>query len=173
MKGLLTLLVLISLAGSLSGCGIRVTEDHYSLDEIEGDITCEYRIGKDAMWADECVESDVTFDKQKFLDLFHEFNQYDPVVISKDPDQCDLKMSIEEQLEEYQAVRETEFNVRAVFGDEQRNVSIYRHKGKLYFKVLVMGGRTEPEKEGVYFMELSEEMSEYWRTIIEAVEADL
>ncbi len=172
MKKTVTLLVLAVIFNVLSGCGIIVTEDRYSLDRIDGDITCEYRTGPDAMWAEECLDTDVTFDKEMFLELFHEFNRYDPVVIARNPGQCDLKIRADEQPGEWETIRESEFNVRASFDDEYRSVSIYRYGGKLYVRVLTMGGRTEPEKEGVYFMELSEEMSAYWQGIIEAVEED-
>ena len=70
-------------------------------------------------------------------------------------------------------IRESEFNVRAVFGDNQRDVSIYRHGDKLYFYVLSMGDRGDPEVEGEYFVELPEEMQSYWQTIIDAVERDV
>ena len=60
----------------------------------------------------------------------------------------------------------------AVFDWGQRNVSLYRYDGKLYFYVLSMGERSEPEEEGEYFVELPAEMSEYWTEIVEAVEGE-
>lgn len=160
----------------LAGCGIGVLvfEDNYSLDKIDGDITCEYRIGKDAKWMEECIESEVIFDKDMFLRLFQEHAQYEPFTGSKDPLKCDcLKIDSDEQPEEWEKILNSEFNVKAVFGDDQRNVSIYRYGGKLYFFVLSMGERSKPEEKGEYYMELSKEMSDYWKTIIDAVEAGL
>ena len=160
----------------LAGCaiGVLVFEDNYSLDKIDGDITCEYRIGKDAKWMEECIDSEVEFDKDMFVKLFQEHAQYEQITGSKDPLKCDhLKIDSDEQPEEWQAILDSEFNVRAVFGDDQRNVSIYRYDGKLYFFVLSMGERSGPGKKGEYYMELSEEMSDYWKTIIDAVEAGL
>ena len=171
-KSLQFLFLLVFMDLVFSGCGIHVVKDEYSLDRIEGDIRCEYRIGKDAEWKEECVDSEVEFDKDQFLDLFHEYTRYDPVTGSEDPMQYDLKIKVDEQPEEWRKIRDSEFNVRAVFGDDQRNVSIYRYEDKLYFYVLSMGGRTKPEKEGQYFIELPEEMSEYWQTIIQEVEAE-
>ena len=165
--------ILIAVVLALSGCGVMVVQDEYSLDRIDGDIICEYRTGENAKWADECVDSDVTFDKDMFLKLFQEYNQYDTITGSKDPlKNYDLKINTEEQPEEWKTIFGSEFNVRAVFGDDYRDVSIYRYNGKLYFYVLSMGGRTMPEKKGQYFVELSEEMSSYWGNIIEEVEAD-
>lgn len=170
MKRLL-LLILLPIFIALPGCGTTiVVQDDYSLDEIDGEIECEYRIGKDAKWAEECVDSDVKFDKEMFLKLFHEYAQYDPIIGSKNPMKYDLKVSINEQPDVWQEIFESEFNVRAVFGDDQRNVSIYRYRNKLYFFVLSMGDRAEPEKEGEYFVELSDEMYNYWQNIIEEVE---
>ena len=160
---------MIAAAALFAGCGTVVSEDHYSLDQIDGDIICEYRIGKNAAFADECVDTDVVFDKDKFIELFNESNQYDPVRLSKKPKDCDLRISTKGQPEEWETISESEFNIRAVFGNDQRNVSVYRYDGRLYFHVLSMGGNKNPELEGVYFMELSEEMSNYWSTIIEAV----
>lgn len=168
----LSFFLLIVLAGC--GIGVLVFEDHYSLDKIDGDITCEYRMGKDAQWMEECIDSEVKFDKDMFVKLFQEHAQYEQITGSKDPLKCDhLKIDSDEQPEEWQAILDSEFNVRAVFGDDQRNVSIYRYDGKLYFFVLSMGERSGPEKKGEYYMELSEEMSDYWKTIIDAVEAGL
>ena len=164
--------VLIAVVIALFGCGKIVAQDEYSLDKIDGDIVCEYRMGENAKWAKDCVDSDVTFDKAMFLKLFQEFNEYDALTGSKDPlKRYDLKINVDEQPDEWQTIFESEFNVRAVFGDDQRDVSIYRYGGKLYFYVLSMGGRTKPEEEGQYFVELSEEMSRYWGAIIEEVEA--
>ena len=81
--------VMITAAVLSAGCG-TVAEDFYSLDHIDGDIICEYRTGKNAAYADECVDTDVVFDKDKFIELFHESNQYDPVRLSKNPKACDL-----------------------------------------------------------------------------------
>lgn len=160
----------------LAGCGIKVNvvEDEYSLEKIDGDITCEYRIGKDARWSEECVDSEVRFDKDMFLKLFQEYLQYEPITGSMNPLEYNyLKIDIDEQPEEWQMMRDSEFNVRAVFGGDQRDVSIYRYRGKLYFYVLSMGDSRDPEKEGEYFIELSEEMSDYWQPIIEAIGASL
>lgn len=154
----------------LPGCRINVVQDDYSLERIEGEISCEYRIGEDAKWKEDRVPSDVTFDKDHFLALFQEYAAYDPLTGSKDPMQCDLKIRIEDQPEAWQEIRESEFNVRAVFDGGQRNVSLYRYDGKLYFYVLSMGERSEPGEEGEYFVRLPEEMEEYWQGIIEAVE---
>lgn len=173
MKKASILSAILSILIVLSGCGIIVVQDDYSLDKIDGDITCEYRIGEEAKWSEECVDSEVQFDKDMFLKLFQVYAQYDPIIGSMDPMQCDLKINIDEQPEEWRRIRESEFNVRAVFGDDQRDVSIYRYGDKLYFYVLSMGDSREPEKEGEYFVELPEEMSDYWQTVIDAVERDI
>ena len=167
------LIFLLLLFAALPGCGINVVQDDYSLERIEGEISCEYRIGEDAKWMEDSVPSDVTFDKDHFLALFQEYAAYDPLTGSKDPMQCDLKIRIGDQPEAWQEIRESEFNVRAVFDGGQRNVSLYRYDGKLYFYVLSMGERSEPEEEGEYFVELPAEMREYWAEIIEAVEGEI
>ena len=169
MKKVIILLAFSVLMTVLCGCGIIIIEDNYSLDMIPGDITCEYRIGNGAMWAEECVDTDVSFDKNMFLELFHEYNQYDPNEIKNNPERCDLKINIEQQPDEWLAIRDSEFNVKAVFGDDERSVSMYRHEEKLYFFVLSLGGAAKPDKQGKYFMELSEEMSDYWQMIIKSV----
>lgn len=166
------LIFLLLLFAALPGCRVNVVQDDYALEQIDGEISCEYRIGEDAKWMEECVSSDVTFDKDHFLALFQEYAAYDPLTGSKDPMQCDLKILIEDQPEAWQEIRESEFNVRAVFDGGQRNVSLYRYDGKLYFYVLSMGERSEPEEEGEYFVELPAEMSEYWAEIVEAVEGE-
>ncbi len=167
------ILIFLSMLLSMAGCGIKVVQDDYTLEKIDGDIECEYRIGEEAKWMEECVDSDVRFDKEMFLRLFQEYCQYDPLTGTKDPAQCDLLIKIDRQPEEWQSIRESEFNVRAVFGDDQRNVSIYRYGGKLYFYVLSMGELREPEKAGEYFVELPDDMGGYWQTVIDKVEASI
>ena len=63
--------------------------------------------------------------------------------------------------------------MRAVFSGSQRDVSIYRYQGRLYFFVLSVGDRGSPEEEGEYFIRLPEEMQSYWQTVIGQVEAGL
>lgn len=174
IKKIAFLIFLVSMLAVLTGCGIVVVQDDYSLETIDGDITCEYRVGPDAQWSEECVDSDVKFDKEMFLMLFQEYRQYDTVTGSKNPLQCDyMKISIDEQPEAWRTIRESEFNVRAVFDEGQRNVSLYRYGGKLYFYVLSMGDRRSPELEGEYFIELPEKMRGYWQSIIEGVEVGI
>lgn len=168
----LLFIALALLLALLPGCRVNVVQDDYALDRIDGEISCEYRIGEEAKYAEECVESDVEFEKERFVELFQEYAAYDPLTGSKDPLNCDLKIVIDEQPEEWQKMRESEFNVKAVFDSGQRDVSIFRYEGRLYFYVLSMGERSEPGEEGEYFVELPAEMSKYWAEIIEAVEAE-
>lgn len=55
LKRLTILILLLFMLISYGGCGLKVNvvEDDYSLDKIEGDITCEYRIGEEARWSKE------------------------------------------------------------------------------------------------------------------------
>lgn len=164
-------IIAVLLLLTMSGCGfkIRVVQDDYSLDNIEGDITCEYRVGKDAEWSETRVDTDVVFDKEMFLKLFHEENKYDVFDRKKHLKECELKITSNE---EWQRINESEFNVKAVFAAGSRSVSIYRYDGKLYFFFLDIGSG-DSKNEGAYYMELSEEMRSYWQTIIDAVEADI
>ena len=87
----------------------------------------------------------------------------------KHPESCDLRISETEQPEQCKEVINSDFNVRVVFDDEQRNVSIYRYNDRLYFFVLYMGTGSKSNEEGYYYMELSKEMSDYWQGIINSV----
>lgn len=165
----LLMCVVIAVSALSAGCGAAGGEDLYTLDHIDGSITCEYRTGKNASYADECVDTDVVFDKDKFIELFHEYGQYDPVRLSKNPKECDLMINAKDQPEEWDAISSSEFNIRAVYDGGQRDVSVYWYGGKLYFYVLNMGGNKRPDLEGAYFMELSEGMSSYWGAVIDAV----
>ena len=71
----LLMCVVIAVTALSAGCGAARGEDLYTLDHIDGDITCEYRMGKNASYADECVDTDVVFDKDKFIELFHRLAQ--------------------------------------------------------------------------------------------------
>lgn len=169
IKKMMTFVVLTITLCTLAGCKILIVEDNYSLKEIKGDIKCEYRVGKNAKWLDETVDTDVQFDKEMFVKLFNEQDLYDPIYLKNNPDKCDLKINSETQAEELQRILNSEVNIKALFEDTDRSVSIYTHNEKLYFFVLSMGGNSKPEEEGSYYMELSEEMDAYWRPIIEEI----
>lgn len=61
----------------MTGCFIK-HKNRNAMDRIKGDIECEFRVGKDAKTRMDAIETDVVFDKDKFVDLFNEQAQYSP-----------------------------------------------------------------------------------------------
>lgn len=165
----ISIFTIIFICSLFTGCKARVVNDDYSLKEITGDIKCEYRIGKNAKFADTAVNTDLVFDKDMFVKLFTEYNSFDPIFLKKNLDQYDFKINVEAQPDIWATVFNSEFNIKALFDDTFRSVSIYQYESKLYYFVLSMGGNSKPDEEGYYYMELSKEMDDYWRPIIEEV----
>ena len=58
-----------------------------AMDRIKGDIECEFRVGKDAKTRMDAIETDVVFDKDKFVDLFNEQAQYSPTSLKYHTDE--------------------------------------------------------------------------------------
>ena len=164
---------------TLTGCktiftkyGVIIAEDEYTLPEIKGDVKCRFRVGETASYEGMYVQTDATFDKDGFIKLFDEFNQYDPVYLRYHLDRCDLKINPDTQRDLSREIFENQVYIKAVFDGTYRGVSVFKYDSKLYFYVLSMGGNSEPDEEGDYFIELSEESDEYWRPIVEQVLQD-
>ena len=142
------------------------------MDRIKGDIECEFRVGKDAKTHRDAIDTDVVFDKDKFVDLFNEQSQYSPVTLKSHTGDCDLRVNAQEEPDKWEEIYDSEINIKVLYDRQSRNVSVYEYNSKLYFFVLSMGGKSEPEEQGSYFMKLSGDMSEYWSPILEEVRED-
>lgn len=155
----------------MTGC-FFMTGRSGSKNVFDGDIECEFRVGKDAKVMRDAVDTDVVFDKEKFTELLDEAAQYNPTSLKHHTDKCDLKINAQDQPEEFEEIFDSEINIKAVSDRQSKNVSVYELDSKLYFFVLSMGGNSKPEEEGYYFMELSGDMSKYWYPILKEVRED-
>ena len=163
-------LLLCSLAMAvlvMAGCFAKLPKE--TLTKIDGDIACEFRVGQNARFIGPAVETDAVFDKEKFIKLFNEYGKYDPNHIKYHLEECDLKINSEKQPEEWNRMFNSGINIKAVYGGESRSVDVYLYDSKLYFFVLSMGSRSKPEEIGYYYIELSDEMKDYWHPIVDKV----
>ena len=159
----------------LAGCSFRLPSNKLSIDKIDGDIECEFRLGKSAQFSKNTVFTDAVFDKEEFIELFNLRESYTSAYIRLHLDKCSLKIVAAEQPEEIDKMSRSEINFKVVYDgvDERKDsVSVYEYDSKLYFFVLCMGSRSKPEEVGYYYMELPEDMQEYWLPIIEKVRKD-
>lgn len=155
----------------MTGCFLK-TGRSGAKNVFDGDIECEFRVGKDAKVMRDAIDTDVVFDKNEFTELLDEAAQYNPTSLKYHTDKCDLKINAQDQPEEWEEIFYSEINIKAVSGRQSKNVSVYELDSKLYFFVLSMGGNSKPEEEGYYFMELSGDMSKYWYPILKEVRED-
>ena len=174
-KRLLAPVLIMLMLCMLSGCFFSLPLDH--MDKIEGDITCAFRAGEDASHWQETVNTDAVFDKDRFVELFNEFNKYDPAFYKDHLDKLDLRIVREDQFDEYEEMAASEVNFMAYFTDKNgnevcRNVSVFRYESKMYFFILCMGGGRNPEHKGYYYKEVPADMVSYWEPIYEKVLAD-
>ena len=128
-------LILLALC-MLSGCLFSFPTGHIS--KIEGDITLDFRAGNNATNLVPTVNTDVVFDKEKFVELYNEDNKYDPTYYQYHLNKLDLRIVREEQPEEYAKIADSEVNVRVYFTDKNghdlnRHVSLFCYESKLYF----------------------------------------
>ena len=170
----LTMLLLCLFAGCSSVSKVLSTTE-YKLDTIEGDIVCEFRIGKDAEFSEEKVFTDTVFDKDEFVRLFNRRESYTGTHLQYNLDECTLKINPRDKPLELDKIDRSEINI-SIQGenvDEKKNsVSVYEYESKMYFFVLCMGSKSKDDQIGYYFMELPEDMQEYWRPIFEKVRED-
>lgn len=171
MKKTLSVLM-ISVLCLMTGCLSLVSTQKPKLEGIDGDIKCEFRAGNSAQFQERTIDTDVTFDKDKFVALYNEYSVYNPNHLKYNLDECSLKINASEQPEEFKKIDRSEINIKAMYDGNGRSVSVFRYDGKLYFFVLCMGSRSEPEEEGYYYIRLSDEMTEYWSPILEQVSKD-
>ena len=165
MKKIIETIISIILVFSLSGCGIVLNKE--KLNDLDDGYVCEYRYGENARYSTELVDIDFEFDKQMFIDLYNEKAQYNPVYLRKHIEECDLKL--ERNSEEVKKILKTEISIRAAYEDTYKEVTVYEYNDDLYFYVLTMGGRTEKDKEGKYFMRVSDNLQEYWKQLTDQI----
>lgn len=161
MKKIVKIVFSLILVISLTGCGINL--DKEKLNHLDDGYVCEYRYGKNAKYSTELVDIDFEFDKQMFIDLYNEKAQYNPVYLRKHIKECDLKLM--HASEEEDKMLNTAISIRAAYEDTYEEVVVYEYNDDLYFFVLDMGGRTEKDKEGRYFMKISDNLQKYWKQL--------
>ena len=169
MKRMMAVVIALVAACLMAGCVLRPYTPKPALDYIKGDIEYEFRVGRNAAFMNEVAETDAGFDKDRFVDLFNEYSQYNPNHLKYNLDECDLKINAEDQPEEYNEMKDSEINISISFEEGKRSVSVFDYDSTLYFFVLCMGGNSEPDEIGYYYMELSDEMESYWRPILSQV----
>ena len=160
----------------LTGCSFNLpSSGKLSIDRIDGDVECEFRLGKGAQFSKTKVFTDAVFDKDEFIDLFNLRESYTSGYVRLHLKDCDLKIVPSEQPEELEKIESSEVNFKVVYDgvDERKDsVSVREYNSRLYFFVLCMGSNSKPEEIGYYYMELPENMQEYWFPIIEKVRKD-
>lgn len=155
------IILILVLVFFLTGCGINLEAE--KIKDLEDGYVCEYRYGKSAKYSTELLDIDFEFDKQMFIDLYNEKAQYNPVYLRNHIEKCDLKLK--SGSEEINQMLNTEISIRASYKNTYKEVVVYKYENDLYFFVLNMGGRTEKDKEGWYFMKVSSNLQKYWKQL--------
>ena len=174
-KRLTGLILMVLSLCLLPGCFFRLPSSEFKIDNIEGDIECDFSIGNNAQFSKNTVQTDAVFDKEEFIELFNLRESYNPNHLKYHLDECSLKIDAREKPDEYEKIDRSEINIRVRYDgvDERKDsVSVYEYNSKLYFFVLCMGSRSKDDEIGYYYMELPEDMQEYWRPILEKVRKD-
>lgn len=84
----------------MTGCFAK-PKNRNAMDRIKGDIECEFRVGKDAKTHKDAIDTDIVFDKDKFVELFNEKAQYTPSSIKYHTDDLSLRINAQEQPDEW------------------------------------------------------------------------
>lgn len=166
MKKIVGMIVSIILVFSLTGCsGYGTSLSQEGIDDLEDGYVCEYRYGRNAKYSTELVDIDFEFDKQMFIDLYNEKSQskYNSVYLRRHIENCDLKLK--RKGKKIDKMLNSAISIRAAYEDTYKEVVVYKYNNDLYFFVLSMGGRTEKDKEGYYFMKVSDNLQDYWKQL--------
>lgn len=164
-KSIVGIIIGIILVFAFSGCGPILSAE--KIDDLEKGYVCEYRYGKNAKYSTETVDIDFEFDKQMFIELYNEKAQYNPVYLRRHIEECDLKVDYNRRA--IDTVFNTEISIRAAYEDTYEEITVYEYNDDLYFFVLSMGGRTEKDKEGYYFMRVSDNLQKYWKQLTDQI----
>ena len=173
MKKKLTVFALILTVLCLfTGCLFNVPLDRLKKDEIKDDFTYDFRAGTEASKWKETVDTDATFEMDKFIELYNADRWYDPNFYQYHLDTLDLRIIREEDPEEFEKIAASEVCVTVHSGGISRSVSVFRYDSKMYFFILCMGGGTRSDDIGYYYDEVPKEIAEYWEPIFDEVLAD-
>lgn len=162
--------LLICTVFAFSGCSLSSSRQR--LSDIKGDYKCEFRVGKSAGTLSTMVpvETDVVFDEDMFIELYNEGTQYNPFYLKYHVNKCDLRIA--PGVPEIEEMLNSEINISAVSDDDKRSVSVFEYDSELYFFVLCMGKKSEPDEQGYYYMEVPEELADYWKPLLKEVRED-
>lgn len=169
MKKLLGSILTVFILFQLTGCLSFVSTKKPAMDYVKGDVEYEIRVGSNADTKQEIADIDVDIDKDMFVDLYNEEAQYDPNAEKYHLDRQDLKLNSEKDHEKWKEMLNSEINIRMIFDDGLRSVSVYELDSQLYFFVVCMGGRSDPDEEGYYYMEMSDDLADYWEPVIDEI----
>lgn len=167
-KAISLLCVLVMSLCMLTGCG-SLFHGRERLFGIKGDIECEFHITSNGKINKPVDIKNVPFEKDMFIKLFNEDRSYDPDIMRHRLDKCELKLDPQTQTEEWKKIDDSQIMITAKYEEGKSTVMVYRYNSKLYFFVLNIGGRGKPEEQGSYYKELSKEMDEYWRPVLDKV----
>lgn len=156
----------------MTGCLFNVPLDHLDKDDIKGEVTYDFRAGTEASKLVKTVDTDATFDMDKFIELYNADQWYDPIFYQYHLDKLDLRIIREEDPEEFEKIAASEVCITVHFDGLNRSVSIFRYESKMYFFILCMGGGTRPDDIGYYYDEVPKELAEYWDPICDEVFED-
>ena len=171
MKKTVVLILVFILLCQLTGCLSLVSTEKSAMDYIDGDVQFEIRWGPSASARSELAETEVVIDKDKFVDLYNEYAQYNPNNLKNNTDGVDLKIN-PTQTEEWEIIHNSEINIRAIFDGGIKSVSVFEYDSNLYFFVLSLGNASEPDEVGSYYMKISDELSTYWEPVLEEIRED-
>ena len=166
-KTLASLCVLVMTLCVMTGCGLFRAKD--KIWSIKGDIKCEFHITSNHKIGKPVDINNVEFDKDQFIKLYNEGKSYDSSYYMNHLDKLSLRLDPNTQLEDFMNMDDSEISITAKYEGGQNVISVYRYNDKLYFFVLNMGGRSKPEEQGSYYMEMSDKLAEYWGPVIEKV----
>ena len=153
----------------LSGC---LFKQDLKIDKIDGDITCEFRLGKDSDVSKMKVVTDAVFDKDEFIKLFNLCESYYTHRINVLFDNKHITFSANEQPQEF---IDSEISVKVVGDgvDERRDgVTVFDYDSKLYCFVMYIRQKGNSERNDCYYVELPQEVYDYWHPIFEKVRSD-
>ena len=156
----------------MTGCFSLVSTRTPAMDYIRGDVRYEIRVGASADTHKEIIETDVEIDKDRFVDLFNENAKYDPNTVKHELSGASLKIDPVTQQEDWNEITYSEVNIRAVFDDGLRSVSLYEYDSDLYLFAVSIGNAGKKEDRGYYYMKLPDEMQDYWQPVYEEIRSD-
>lgn len=173
MKNKILLLQTILIIFLLTGCmGCGSSTQLQKLKYTKSDVSYEIYYGFNASAKKEIAETDVSIDKDRFVDLYNENLNNDKPFVKFNTVKGALFINGIKEPEKMEQINNTEVYIKAFIDGQTHTVSVYEFNDDLYFFLYHEGNKNSPDKFGSHYRKLPDELAAYWVPVLKEIKTD-